>query len=104
MKELTIQEILALVTFTLDANGSLVISDVFGYVSGSVLGNVCGNVEGDIGGCVGGSVGGDVKGEVKGEINGYKWRFVETSKEKTIRLIREGRGDEAIKVLQEYGL
>ena len=96
MKELTIQEILALVTFTLDANGSLVISDVFGYVSGSVLGNVCGNVEGDIGGCVGGSVG--------GTINGYKWRFVETSKEKTIRLIREGRGDEAIKVLQEYGL
>ena len=35
---------------------------------------------------------------------GLKWKFVETPKEKAICLIEEGRGDEAIKVLQEYGL
>jgi len=105
MNEPTIKEVLELVTFERDANGTLYVLDVFGYVAGSVLanvggtvwGNVCGSVEGNIGGCVGG----DVEGEVKGEINGRKWQFVETTKEKAIRLIREGRGDEAIKVLQE---
>jgi len=101
MKEPTIQEILAVVTFNRDANGRLVINDVFGYVSGSVLGNVCGNVKGNIGGCVWGSVGGDVQGGVKGTINGCKWKFVETPKEKVIRLIREGNAEEAIKVLEE---
>jgi hypothetical protein len=109
MKEPTIQEILELVTFNRDANGNLVINDVFGYVSGSVMGNVCGNVKGNIGGFVGcsvkgnigGSVGGDVKGEVKGEINGRKWKFIETPKEKVIRLIREGNGYEAIQALRE---
>ena len=109
MKTPMIQEILALVTFNRDANGNLVINDVFGHVSGSVMGNVRGNVKGNICGFVGcsvkgnigGSVGGDVKGEVKGEISGRKWKFIETPKEKVIRLIREGKGDEAIQVLQE---
>jgi uncharacterized membrane protein len=101
MKTPMIQEILALVTFNRDANGNLVINDVFGHVSGSVMGNVRGNVKGNIGGCVWGSVGGDVQGKVKGTINGCKWKFIETPKEKVIRLIREGKSDEAIQALQE---
>ena len=113
MKEPTIQEVLELVSFKRDANGSLVINDVFGYVAGSVLGNVYGGVEGNVGGNVFGNVSGDVEGNVwgnvrgvvggsvEGTINGRKWKFVVTPKEKAIRLIREGRGDEAIQVLQE---
>jgi hypothetical protein len=101
MKTPTIQEILSVVTFNRDANGRLVINDVYGYVSGSVMGNVRGNVKGNIGGCVWGSVEGDVQGGVKGEISGCKWRYVETPKEKVIRLIREGNAEEAIKALQE---
>jgi outer membrane lipoprotein SlyB len=92
MKTPMIQEILALVTFNRDANGNLVINDVFGHVSGSVMGNVRGNVIGD------------VQGKVKGTINGCKWKFIETPKEKVIRLIREGKGDEAIQALQESKL
>ena len=115
MKEPTIQEILSVVSFKRDANGSLVINDVFGYVSGSVLGNVSGDVEGNVGGNVFGNVSGDVEGnvrgnvcghvgrDVKGTISGRKWKFVVTPKEKAIRLIQEGRGEEAIQVLRWEG-
>ena len=115
MKEPTIQEVLALVSFKRDANGSLVINDVFGYVLGNVLGNVSGDVEGNVGGNVfgniGGGVGGNVRGnvcghvgrDVKGTISGRKWKFVVTPKEKAIRLIQEGRGEEAIQVLRWEG-
>ena len=92
MKEPKIQEVLKLVAFERDLDGEL-------YVVG-VRGNVWGNVEGS----VLGSVLGAVSGDVHGTINGRKWQFVETPKEKAIRLIREGRGDEAIKVLQESEL
>jgi hypothetical protein len=113
MKEPTIQEVLALVTFERDANGSLVINDVFGYVSGSVLGavngdvggniggHVFGNIEGNVFGIVGRDICGPVNGDVCGTIKGRYWQFVETPKEKAIRLIEEGRGEEAIQVLQD---
>ena len=113
MKEPTMEEVLELVSFKRHSlDGSLVIKDVFGYVAGSVLGNVYGGVENSVLGSVSGDVSGDVKGNVFGNvcgsvggtINGRKWQFVETRKEKAIRLIREGRGDEAIQALQEYGL
>jgi hypothetical protein len=55
--------------------------------SGNVRGNVCGHVGRD----------------VKGTISGRKWKFVVTPKEKAIRLIEEGRGDEAIQVLRWEG-
>ena len=98
MKEPTMEEVLTLVSFNRHRlDGSLVIDDVFSYVSGSVLGNVSGDVEGNVGGNVFGNIGGGVEGT----INGRKWKFVVTRKEKAIRLIREGKSEEAIKVLQE---
>jgi len=85
MNEPTMKEVLKLVTFARDGNGNLEIIDVLSHVSGRVRGNVYGGVDGMV-----------------GTINGRRWQFVvETPKEKAIRLIREGRGDEAIKVLQE---
>ena len=133
MKEPTIQEVLELVSFGRDANGTLyvvgvrgnvcgnvegnvrgnvcgnvegnvrgnVCGNVSGYVEGNVWGNVCGVVGGDVGGSVLGNVCGSVDGSVGGTIHGRKWKFIETPKEKAIRLIEEGRGDEAIQVLQE---
>jgi outer membrane lipoprotein SlyB len=105
MEDLTVEEVLKLVTFKRDEDGTLYVVGVWGSVWGSVKGNVCGNVcgvvGGDIGGNVGGHVFGNVCGSVGGKINGRQWQFVETPKEKAIRLIREGNGEEAIKVLQE---
>jgi hypothetical protein len=85
--------------------GGNIKGDVAGYVDGTVGGfvggSVKGSVYGDIEGDVGGSVIGDVGGSVGGTIDGCAWQFVETPKEKAIRLIREGKGEEAIKVLEE---
>ena len=109
MKEPTIQEVLELVSFERNEDDVLFVRDVrdsvWGSVKGTVWGNVCDNVWGDVRGNVRGNVcervEGDIVGMVFGTINRRKWQFVETPKEKAIRLIREGRGDEAIQVLQE---
>jgi hypothetical protein len=117
MKEPTIEEISKLVTFGRDANGTLYLIGVRGSVRGNVEGNVRGNVGGDVSGYVAGnvwgnvcgfvgedvgaSVLGNVCGSVLGTIHGRKWQLVETPKEKAIRLIEEGKGDEAIQVLRE---
>lgn len=84
------------------------VSSIFGNVRGNVGGNVGGDVEGNVErnvrGNVGGSVFGNVEGDVgnvKGTINGRDWQYIETPREKAIRLIREGKGEEAIQVLQE---
>ena len=92
MKEPTMEEVLELVEFERGENGDLFIVDVKGIVLGSV--------KGFVGGFVGGCVGRGVRGNVYGKISGRKWQFVETPKERVIRLIREGRGEEAIKVLE----
>ena len=97
MKEPTMEEVLELVAFDRDKDGSrLHIKKVFGHV----WGDVCGTVRGDVWGNVRGDVWGNVWGTVQGKIQGRKWQFVETPKERAIRLIREGKGDEAIKVLE----
>lgn len=113
MKEPTVHEVLELVEFERDGDGGLLIKrvlgdvrgDVRGYVKGNVgrdvCGDVCGSVLGDVYGSVLGDVCGDVRGNVDGDINGRKWQSVETPAEKAIRLIREGKGEEAIKVLEE---
>jgi hypothetical protein len=97
MKEPTIKEILELVDFERDTHGVLRIktvkNTVWGDVGSNVLGNVVGSVYGD--------VEGDVKSNVGGTINGREWQFVETPKEKAIRLIRNGEIEEAIKILEE---
>ena len=77
MKEPTMAEMQQLVDFQRSVHGKLFVCDVY---------------------C---TVWGDVHGTVKGTIEGRKWQFVETPEEKAIRLIREGRGEEAIKVLEE---
>jgi hypothetical protein len=113
MKEPTIQEVLELVSFERDANGTLYLIGVRGSVWGNVEGNVrgdvggnigghvFGNIEGNVFGIVGRDICGPVNGDVCGTIKGRYWQFVETPKEKAIRLIEEGRGEEAIQVLQE---
>ena len=125
MEEPTMEEVLELVEFERNADGRLRVRMVYGNVCGSVIGNVWGDVQGCVRGSVCADVGGNVKGsvwanvygsvfgsvkgdvlgnvwgDVQGTINGREWQFVETPKERAIRLIREGRGEEAIKVLEE---
>ena len=105
MKEPTMEEILGLVNFERFSDGELFVRRVLGNVGGDVWGDVEGDVWGDVWGSVKGRVWGDVRrnvgGTVKGKINGREWQYVETPKERAIRLIREGKGDEAIKVLEE---
>jgi len=110
MKEPTMKEVLELVRFYRDKTGLLHISLVRGDVKGCVYGNVWGAVWGDVGGDISGEVGGSIAGSVgvsiggtvKGTISGRKWEFAEEPpKEKAIRLIREGKGEEAIKLLEE---
>jgi hypothetical protein len=125
MKELTMQEVLELIEFERDLSGVLLVKkvkssvwgnvegavygDVYGDVGCSVWGNVKGNVGGDVYGhvkggiCggVGGNIYNDVKGDVYGAIKGREWDFVETNKERAIRLMRQGEIEEAIKVLEE---
>ena len=89
MKEPTMEEMLELVSFVRDDDDTLFVENVKGTVVGSVRGSVYGSVWGNVGGDVWGSVGGS------------EWQYVETPKERAIRLIREGKGEEAIKVLEE---
>lgn len=93
MKEPTMEEVLGLVEFYRCGKGSLRVR--------KILGDVCGDVCGDVFGSIKGSVWANVWGNVQGKIQGREWQYVETPKECAIRLIREGKGDEAIKVLEE---
>jgi hypothetical protein len=85
------------VEFERSDDGKLFIS----YIRGNVMGDVDGNVNGNIWGNVQGYVNGSIGENVRGTINGRLWEFTETDKEYAIRLIREGRSEEAIKVLEE---
>lgn len=93
MKEPTMEEVLDLVDFQRNVHGRLYVIDVNTSVTGSVFGHVHGNVNG--------SIYGDVEGSVEGTISGQQWQFAETPKEKAIRLIREGKSEEAIMALEE---
>jgi outer membrane lipoprotein SlyB len=105
MEEPTMEEVLELVEFDRSKDGCLRVRMVYGNVCGSVIGNVWGDVQGcvkgDVWANVHGYVRGDVRGYVQGKISGRAWQYVETPKERAIRLIREGKGEEAIKVLEE---
>ena len=87
MKEPTKKEMLKLVDFRRDGKGNLFIKNVKGDIFGTVWGNV-------------GNVRGNVLGSVSGTICGRKWQLAETRTEKIIRLIREGKGEEAIYLLR----
>lgn len=97
MERPTNEEMMKLVDFERDVDGTLFVKNV----KGSVLGYVEGDVGASIQGSVSGNIYGHVGGRVCGTVNGRKWQFVETPKEKAIRLIREGKSEEAIKVLEE---
>ena len=97
MKEPTMEEISKLVTFGRDGDGTLYVISVYANVWSNVEGNVRGNIEGNVGGNVFGNIGGGVEGT----IDSRKWKFTETDKEYAIRLIREGKSEEAINVLLE---
>ena len=105
MKEPTMEEILGLVTFERLSDGGLFVREVWCDVQGNVRGNICGSVTGNVCGSIEGNVWGyvwgDVGGFVRGKISAREWQYVETPKERAIRLIREGKGEEAIKVLEE---
>jgi hypothetical protein len=97
MKEIAIKEVLELVEFERSDDGKLFIS----YIKGNVMGDVDGNLEGHVWGSIKGCVNGNIGENVWGTINGRLWEFTETDKEYAIRLIREGKSEEAIKVLEE---
>ena len=123
MKGPTRKEVLELVEFDRDKDGNLRVREVrgsvWGSVEGSVLGNIRGSVEGsvegnvlgsiegnvlgNVQGSIQGNVWGNIRGSVEGRISGREWQYVETPKERAIRLIREGKGEEAIKVLEGEG-
>jgi len=79
-KQITLQQLLELVTVKQDSNGGWHIVDVKDNVQGDVSGYVKGDVGGDV--C------GDVLGSVYGTINGRGWQYIETPKERLGRLIK----------------
>ena len=83
-KQITLEELLELVTVEHDCDYNWYIVDVLGSVEGSI----CGSVEG--------SVYGDIKGSVWGTINGREWAYVETNREKLQRLCEETDDQELI--------
>ena len=91
-KQITLEELLELVTVSQSSDGSWHIDDVKGNVEGCVDGIVGGKVLGNVG-AVGGSVLGDVNGNVlgivRGKINGREWQFVPTPTNKLERMFDE---------------
>ena len=101
MKEPTMEEMLKLVRFERWGDGELYVHTVRGDVHHRVEGTVFHGVKDDVFGGVGGDLFGGVGKRLFGHINGREWEYIETTNQKVIRLIQEGRGDEAIKVLEE---
>ena len=89
MKKPTMEEVLKLVRFERDEDGKLVVASVKGCIEGDVMGSIYGKVWGDVG------------KDVAGYIRGRKWQLIETTSDKAIRLIREGKSEEAAAVLEE---
>lgn len=84
----TMEEISALVTFERVERGE--------YEGRLIIRSVRDTVYGDVKGPVHGSVWGHVYGTISGRV----WKFVETPKERVARLIREGKSEEAIQVME----
>lgn len=84
MKGPTMKEVLELVDFYPNGNGDWCVLNVNADVMNSVRG--------------------DVGGTVNGTINGKEWTLVESPKEKIIRMIREGKGEQAIDMIELTGI
>ena len=87
-----LREILELVRFKRDSDHNLFVQDVWGSVRGTIHGDA--NV-------ILGDINGPVFGMVHGTINQREWQFVETTTERAVRLIREGKYEEAIELIEE---
>lgn len=100
-EQITLKQVLELVSFKKELEGKWKVVTVYGDVNGdvrgavsgdvygSVYGDVCGDVHGSVSGDVYGDVRGDVDGEVIGKIKCRGWESVETPQEKLERLIQE---------------
>jgi hypothetical protein len=100
-KQITLEEVLKLVSFEHgDALGWRVRS-VFGHIYGNVNGDIYGAVSGDINGDIYGAVGGDVYETIYGKINHRRWKFIETPKEKLERLIGGASEEELLKLINQ---
>ena len=116
-KQITLEEVLEMVSFKKNAfgewrlvnvncnvNGNIhgdVDGTVCGDVDGSVLGNIYYGVAGDIRGDVDGDIYGNVLGTVKGDIYCDEWQRVETPKQKLKRFIKETGNSEMLELLEQ---
>jgi len=119
-----IEDIYNLITFYKNFAGDWcvkdVMGDVYGNVTGNIQGDVLGDIEGDVRGDVlgnvngsvsdvGGNVHGDVRGTVRGDIggsvggtiNGCVWQYVETPKQKLLRLIKNTGNEELLETFNQ---
>ena len=107
LQQITLEEVLQIVSFTHTVDDTWVVedvrSDVFGHVDGIIYGSVKGNIYGSVQG-IGGSVYGSINGTVKGKIAGLDWKFVETPKEKFRRLLGETGNQELIDAFYQIQL
>ena len=78
-KQITLEELLELVSVEQTSDGRWHITKVKGNINGNIDGYVFG----------------DVIGNISGSIKGKEWQFVETPKDKLKRLIKE-KGDEEL--------
>ena len=83
-KQITLEEALELVQFYQYYDGTWHVNNVLGDVWGDVYGSVEGSIKRHVGGTIGGT------------INGREWQYVETPKEKFIRLLAETHNQELI--------
>lgn len=95
-KQITLEELLEVVTVKQTSDGLWQIIDVKCTIYGDVYGIVFGNVK-----TVGGDVLGNVLGNVGGTINGREWQYVETPKDKFKRLLKETGNQELIEAFYQ---
>jgi hypothetical protein len=90
-EQITLDEALRLVDFDQYRDGSWRVKTVKDYCH--TVKGYCHTVQGDCG---------TVEGRVLYTINGRQWRYVETPKEKIVRLVEEGASkEELLKALEE---
>jgi hypothetical protein len=96
-KQITLEELLELVTVEQAYDGGWRIV----HVKGDILSHVYGHIYGDVTRSIHGTVHRDVGGNVYGKINGREWQFVETPKDKLKRLIEESGNEELLEAFNQ---
>jgi len=96
-RQITVEELLELVTVEQAYDDGWRIVEV----KGDVLSHVYGNIYGDVTHSIYGTVHRDVGRNVYGKINGREWQFVETPKDKLKRLIEESGNEELLEAFNQ---